>query len=110
MLLAIGFFACGVNATPDPAAVSTVYAEPEVPIVDDPQTTATATVVGTNLSDFVTPEPGEPTLIPTPLEVGYEIGNLAPDFTLPSAKNEQLTLSDYRGEKNVVLTFFRGWW
>jgi len=40
--------------------------------------------------------------------VGIELGNLAPDFTLESATGEQITLSDYKDEKNVVLYFYSG--
>lgn len=34
-----------------------------------------------------------------------EIGQPAPDFTLPSHLERMISLSDYRG-KNVVLVFF----
>ena len=34
-----------------------------------------------------------------------EVGQLAPDFTLPSHSGEPITLSDFRGKKNVVLSF-----
>jgi peroxiredoxin len=34
-----------------------------------------------------------------------EIGDLAPDFTLPSVNEGDVTLSHYRGEKAVVLSF-----
>jgi len=37
-----------------------------------------------------------------PVEVGQE----APDFTLPSGSGEKVTLSDFRGSKNVVLMFY----
>jgi len=33
-------------------------------------------------------------------------GQLAPDFTLPCTNGESVTLSSYRGEKNVLLAFF----
>lgn len=33
-------------------------------------------------------------------------GDLAPDFTLPSTIGEKVTLSDYRGKKNVLLLFY----
>lgn len=33
-------------------------------------------------------------------------GDMAPDFTLPSTIGEKVTLSDYRGEKNVLLLFY----
>jgi len=35
-----------------------------------------------------------------------EVGQEAPDFVLPSADNEKVTLSSFRGEKNVVLVFY----
>ena len=35
-----------------------------------------------------------------------EVGKEAPDFTLTSNANEQVTLSAYRGQKNVLLAFF----
>lgn len=44
-----------------------------------------------------------PSLAETPTLKG---GDLAPDFTLSNTKNEKVTLSDYRGKKNVVLAFF----
>jgi peroxiredoxin len=37
-----------------------------------------------------------------PVEVGQE----APDFTLKNAANEDVTLSSFRGRKNVVLVFY----
>ena len=33
-------------------------------------------------------------------------GDAAPDFTLPSTVGEKVTLSDYRGKKNVLLLFY----
>lgn len=36
------------------------------------------------------------------------IGTEAPDFTLPAVSNGQTSLSEFRGEKNVVLVFLRG--
>jgi peroxiredoxin len=38
------------------------------------------------------------------------IGMKAPDFNLPSHLDTQVTLSDYRGKKNVVLVFFPMAW
>ena len=37
-------------------------------------------------------------------------GDPAPDFTALSSSGEPITLSDYRGEKNVILFFYRGHW
>ena len=48
-------------------------------------------------------------LPPTDLE-RVAIGDLAPDFTLASLAGPNVTLSDYRGEKDVVLVFYRGHW
>jgi peroxiredoxin (alkyl hydroperoxide reductase subunit C) len=31
---------------------------------------------------------------------------MAPDFTLPATTGKPIKLSDYRGQKNVVLAFF----
>jgi mycoredoxin-dependent peroxiredoxin len=33
-------------------------------------------------------------------------GDMAPDFTLPSSVGDKVTLSDYRGKKNVLLLFY----
>ena len=40
--------------------------------------------------------------------VGAEVGAIAPDFTLPSATGDDVSLASYRGESNVVLIFYRG--
>lgn len=39
-----------------------------------------------------------------------QVGDTAPDFTLVSLAGPPVTLSDFRGEKNVVLVFYRGHW
>lgn len=39
---------------------------------------------------------------PIPLAVGEP----APDFTLAAASGRQVSLSDFRGEKHVVLAFY----
>ncbi|TVM32298.1 peroxiredoxin [Oceanidesulfovibrio marinus] len=44
-------------------------------------------------------------LPPTDSELKVKVGDMAPDFTLPSIQGEDVTLSDYRGKKNVVLSF-----
>jgi len=35
-----------------------------------------------------------------------KVGDRAPDFTLPATVGEKVTLSDYRGKKNVLLMFY----
>lgn len=46
---------------------------------------------------------------PTDLE-RVAVGDPAPLFTLESYHGEPVSLEDYRGEKNVVLVFYRGHW
>lgn len=38
------------------------------------------------------------------------VGSVAPDFTLENRTGPPVTLSEYRGRKNVVLVFYRGHW
>jgi cytochrome oxidase Cu insertion factor (SCO1/SenC/PrrC family) len=38
------------------------------------------------------------------------VGSPAPDFTLESKDGAIVTLSSFRGRKNVVLVFYRGHW
>lgn len=38
------------------------------------------------------------------------VGSLAPDFTLESKDGTAVSLSRFRGRKNVVLVFYRGHW
>jgi peroxiredoxin len=35
-----------------------------------------------------------------------KVGDMAPDFTLPSTQGKPVKLSDFKGKKNVVLAFF----
>jgi peroxiredoxin len=37
--------------------------------------------------------------------MGASVGNAAPDFTLPSATGEQVSLSSFQGSKPVLLYF-----
>ena len=34
-----------------------------------------------------------------------EVGDVAPDFKLPSVSEGDITVSQYKGEKNLVLSF-----
>ena len=38
------------------------------------------------------------------------IGERPPDFTLTDAAGRPVSLADYRGQKPVVLVFYRGYW
>jgi len=39
-------------------------------------------------------------------EAGPEVGQLAPDFSLPYSRTESATISDYHGKKKIVLAFY----
>jgi peroxiredoxin len=39
-----------------------------------------------------------------------KVGQKAPDFTLPAVSGEKIALKDYRGKKNVVLSFVPAAW
>lgn len=39
-----------------------------------------------------------------------QVGQAAPDFALESMDGSQVTLSDFRGKKRLVLVFYRGHW
>jgi len=38
------------------------------------------------------------------------IGDIAPDFTLETYRGETLTLSENRGQREILLVFYRGAW
>lgn len=52
----------------------------------------------------------DPALPYSNVELTLAPGDLAPDFTLPSADGEDISLSDYRGKQHVLLLFYRGSW
>ncbi len=52
--------------------------------------------------------PGQ--LKPVDSKLKVKVGEPAPDFTLPSVKGGTITLSQYRGQKNVVLSFVPAAW
>jgi cytochrome oxidase Cu insertion factor (SCO1/SenC/PrrC family) len=41
-----------------------------------------------------------------PMSSTLQVGDTAPDFTLPSTQGGKVTLSELRGKKSVVLAFF----
>ena len=41
-----------------------------------------------------------------PPKTSLKVGDMAPDFTLPSTTGKPVTLSEFRGKKAVVLAFF----
>jgi len=48
-------------------------------------------------------------LTPSDLE-RVQVGAPVPDFALEDEKGASVTLSQFRGKKNVVLVFYRGHW
>jgi peroxiredoxin (alkyl hydroperoxide reductase subunit C) len=53
-------------------------------------------------------DPGQ--LKPTDSVLRVAVGDRAPDFTLPSISGETVTLSSFRGKKNVVISFVPAAW
>ncbi|MBM4308950.1 MAG: peroxiredoxin [Deltaproteobacteria bacterium] len=49
-------------------------------------------------------------LKPVDSKLKVKVKDLAPDFTLPSLSGEKVSLSQYRGKKNVVLSFVPAAW
>ena len=75
-------------------------------------------LLGGCAGDDARPEPaGEVTLGPvdgldlpgSDLE-RVQAGDPAPDFSLVSLAGPVVTLSEFRGSRNVILVFYRGWW
>ena len=52
--------------------------------------------------------PGE--LKPIDSTLNVKVGDVAPDFTLPSVGGGEITLSQYRGKKHVVISFVPAAW
>ena len=78
---------------------------------------ATVTVAGVGLFLLRGGGPEEPVLGPVDGHdlPGIElervaVGMEAPDFSLRALSGDVITLSDYRGNKDVVLVFYRGHW
>ena len=88
-------------ATSTPVSPSTPTPQPAATPTPTPQPAATPTLEPTATA---APEPAPPEK-PAPPE------NLAHLFTLPSALDGRpVSLESYRGNKNVVLVFYRGFW
>jgi peroxiredoxin len=52
-----------------------------------------------------------PTAVPEAVVIGApSVGDRVPDFKLPTARGDTVSLSEYAGDKNVVFVFFRAWW
>lgn len=49
-------------------------------------------------------------LEPTDSRLAVEVGQAAPEFTLPSVSRHPVSLRDYQGKKNVLITFVPAAW
>ena len=96
----------------DPVPTDTPPVASPVPV--DPS--AVASPVPTEPPPVATPVPTEPpataTPLPTeiPIPVGTSVGELAPAFMLPSISGSDVSLESYRGDKNLVVVFYRAFW
>ena len=52
--------------------------------------------------------PESPSVNPQSPDLGGEVGNQAPDFSLPDELGNIVTLSDYTGKNKIVLIFHIG--
>jgi len=90
MIPVLMLIACGaILVTYKVAAVGTISATPTP--TQTPRPALTATPVNPEVPVSLIPAVGEP----------------APDFTLPTVNGGEVTLADYRGQKNIVLLFYR---
>ncbi len=64
--------------------------------------------VTVTLIAIVVDEPNDPEDNVPEVESGSEVGQLAPDFTLPDINGDLVTLSSYRGTSHVLVAFHRG--
>ncbi len=69
---------------------------------------AATAVAGSKAYEGFILDPGR--LKPTDSKLAVKIGQVAPDFTLPGIDGRPVRLSDYRGKKNVVLSFIPAAW
>lgn len=67
-----------------------------------------ATCAGAEVPGAGIYQPGA--LKPTDSESKIKVGDKAPEFTLPAVSGEKISLSQYRGRKNVVISFVPAAW
>ena len=84
--------------------------------VDEPAPTATQPPPPTATLVPSDGEPAEPTATTAAestsapsLKVGFEVGEMAPDFELTTIDGEMVSLSDFRGDSPVLLYFYATW-
>ena len=106
------------TAVPDVVLVDVEATEaPTLMLMDVPSmpnvATAPPTMAATGtpshvITSSVTPAPATPP--PAGPTVGVNVGEVAPDFRLFGVSGEESALGDYRGEKTVVVVFYRAFW
>ena len=69
--------------------------------------TVPASAASTSFKDNIY-NPGK--LKPVDSKLKVKVGDQAPDFTLPSVAGPNITLSQFRGKKNVILSFVPAAW
>ena len=69
-------------------------------------TMAVAALAGLLRVPFATPSIASAQESPTMATTTLKVGDMAPDFTLPSDQWKPVKLSDYRGKQNVMLAFY----
>jgi cytochrome oxidase Cu insertion factor (SCO1/SenC/PrrC family) len=67
-----------------------------------------AIVLGLSLTALAQQTPPAAAQAPRPptIKTHLKVGDMAPDFTLPGTDGKNYKLSDFRGQKNVVLAFY----
>jgi len=70
----------------------------------------TATAYGGLSSQFQDKVYSPGVLKPTDSQTKLKVGDHAPDFSLPSLEGEKVTLDQFRGKKNVIISFVPAAW
>lgn len=69
-------------------------------------TMAVVALAGLLAVPFATPSIASAQESPAMATTTLKVGDMAPDFTLPSDQWKPVKLSDYRGKQNVMLAFY----
>ena len=95
---------------PPPQTVSNVVQPTSTPVPADTPTPDPTEAPPPD--DTPTAEAGAPDPAATAAQMSFaeDDADLASDFTLPNAHGGDVTLSQYRDDKNVVLVFYRAFW
>ncbi len=113
----------GAEATPvQPASTSSIIPSAPAATLPPQQVGPTAGATETSRTpSSAGPAPSRESLLradPSPAaagapgggKVGADVGTVAHTFTLPSTEGVDVSLESYRGDRNVVLVFYRAYW